>query len=216
VTWSATPRAAGAKAICPDPLPHRPFTCWAAASILAGLRGPGSVAFEAVPVAGPAPESWPSGRRRTPAKGVWVKSPSRVRIPHSPPYTNEKAPLRGGFFICIGLEFGMHGHRPPEGRGTWTCRVPSLTLPQQFVTNRSPFLAPVAFGNLFVTFAACFISLLTSSAIKHSISLSSSSHLNLSGNLSVDALLAPKQIRHARQMPPAYNRETFARKLRAR
>ena len=30
-------------------------------------------------------ERWPSGRRRTPAKGVWVKSPSRVRIPLSPP-----------------------------------------------------------------------------------------------------------------------------------
>ena len=31
------------------------------------------------------PERWPSGRRRTPAKGVRVKSPSRVRIPLSPP-----------------------------------------------------------------------------------------------------------------------------------
>ena len=30
-------------------------------------------------------ETWPSGRRRSPAKGVWVKSPSRVRIPSSPP-----------------------------------------------------------------------------------------------------------------------------------
>ena len=30
-------------------------------------------------------ERWPSGRRRSPAKGVWVKSPSRVRIPLSPP-----------------------------------------------------------------------------------------------------------------------------------
>ena len=30
-------------------------------------------------------ERWPSGRRRTPAKGVRVKSPSRVRIPLSPP-----------------------------------------------------------------------------------------------------------------------------------
>ncbi len=33
----------------------------------------------------PDPERWPSGRRRAPAKGVWVKSPSRVRIPPSPP-----------------------------------------------------------------------------------------------------------------------------------
>src|SRR5882762_6027298 len=30
-------------------------------------------------------ERWPSGRRRTPAKGVRVISPSRVRIPLSPP-----------------------------------------------------------------------------------------------------------------------------------
>ena len=33
----------------------------------------------------PKTERWPSGRRRTPAKGVRVKSPSRVRIPLSPP-----------------------------------------------------------------------------------------------------------------------------------
>jgi hypothetical protein len=32
-----------------------------------------------------APERWPSGRRRSPAKGVYVKSVSRVRIPSSPP-----------------------------------------------------------------------------------------------------------------------------------
>ena len=32
-------------------------------------------------------ERWPSGRRRSPAKGVWVKSSSRVRIPPSPPIT---------------------------------------------------------------------------------------------------------------------------------
>src|SRR3990167_6550515 len=30
-------------------------------------------------------ERWPSGRRRAPAKGVWDKIPSRVRIPLSPP-----------------------------------------------------------------------------------------------------------------------------------
>ena len=30
-------------------------------------------------------ERWPSGRRRAPAKGVGIKSPSRVRIPPSPP-----------------------------------------------------------------------------------------------------------------------------------
>src|ERR1017187_6090383 len=33
-------------------------------------------------------ERWPSGRRRAPAKGVRVKSPSRVRIPLSPPITS--------------------------------------------------------------------------------------------------------------------------------
>jgi hypothetical protein len=38
-----------------------------------------------------APERWPSGRRRTPAKGVRVKSPSRVRIPLSPPVLQETA-----------------------------------------------------------------------------------------------------------------------------
>ncbi len=32
-----------------------------------------------------AAERWPSGRRRSPAKGVYVKSVSRVRIPSSPP-----------------------------------------------------------------------------------------------------------------------------------
>ena len=37
-----------------------------------------------------APERWPSGRRRSPAKGVEVKSFSWVRIPSSPPATFEK------------------------------------------------------------------------------------------------------------------------------
>ena len=32
-------------------------------------------------------ERWPSGRRRSPAKGVYVISVSRVRIPLSPPET---------------------------------------------------------------------------------------------------------------------------------
>ncbi len=30
-------------------------------------------------------ERWPSGLRRSPAKGVWTNHPSRVRIPPSPP-----------------------------------------------------------------------------------------------------------------------------------
>ncbi len=41
------------------------------------------------------PERWPSGRRRAPAKGVWVKSPSRVRIPPSPPIASQ---------ILVGLD----------------------------------------------------------------------------------------------------------------
>ena len=36
-------------------------------------------------------ERWPSGRRRSPAKGVEVKSFSRVRIPSSPPPAPAKA-----------------------------------------------------------------------------------------------------------------------------
>src|SRR5712675_1440859 len=43
----------------------------------------------------PRPERWPSGRRRAPAKGVWVKSPSRVRIPPSPPIASQ---------ILVGLD----------------------------------------------------------------------------------------------------------------
>ena len=39
-------------------------------------------------------ERWPSGRRRTPAKGVGIKSPSRVRIPPSPPFTHCRSSLR--------------------------------------------------------------------------------------------------------------------------
>lgn len=31
-------------------------------------------------------DGWPSGRRHSPAKRVWVKSPSRVRIPLHPPF----------------------------------------------------------------------------------------------------------------------------------
>lgn len=37
-----------------------------------------------------APERWPSGRRRSPAKGVYVKSVSWVRIPSSPPSISTK------------------------------------------------------------------------------------------------------------------------------
>ena len=46
--------------------------------------GPGRLSFAALRFM----ERWPSGRRRAPAKGVRVKSPSRVRIPLSPPVQN--------------------------------------------------------------------------------------------------------------------------------
>ena len=36
-------------------------------------------------------ERWPSGRRRTPGKCVWVKSSSRVRIPPAPPTSQCKS-----------------------------------------------------------------------------------------------------------------------------
>ena len=41
-------------------------------------------------------ERWPSGRRRSPAKGVYAKSVSRVRIPSSPPLAPTKAFSRSG------------------------------------------------------------------------------------------------------------------------
>ena len=44
-------------------------------------------------------ERWPSGRRRSPAKGVWVKSPSRVRIPLSPPVSLVNQAPAGAFFL---------------------------------------------------------------------------------------------------------------------
>ena len=68
-------------------------------------------------------ERWPSGRRRSPAKGVWVKSPSRVRIPSSPPYCFVKR--------LIWLRFSWKPSSPPSGgRGKgcarrhpgWRCR----------------------------------------------------------------------------------------------
>lgn len=44
-----------------------------------------------------APERWPSGRRRSPAKGVYVKSVSWVRIPSSPPSVSFKTNI----LFCI-------------------------------------------------------------------------------------------------------------------
>ena len=44
-----------------------------------------------------APERWPSGRRRSPAKGVEVKSFSWVRIPSSPPSLHDERSRFPGF-----------------------------------------------------------------------------------------------------------------------
>jgi hypothetical protein len=54
----------------------------------------------------PARERWPSGRRRTPAKGVSVKSASRVRIPPSPPFSVSADDL-------LGRKSGGAGKRGP-------------------------------------------------------------------------------------------------------
>ena len=43
-------------------------------------------------------ERWLSGRKRSPAKGVRANTPSRVRIPLSPPL-KKKRPQRGLFFL---------------------------------------------------------------------------------------------------------------------
>ena len=50
---------------------------------------PAPLSSPANPVTGPS-ERWPSGRRRSPAKGVYAKSVSRVRIPSSPPAQTAK------------------------------------------------------------------------------------------------------------------------------
>ena len=47
-------------------------------------------------------ERWPSGRRRAPAKGVGIKSPSRVRIPPSPPPNPNVSCL-----LALGNEFAL-------------------------------------------------------------------------------------------------------------
>ena len=39
-------------------------------------------------------ERWPSGRRRSPAKGVYLIRVSRVQIPASPPYFKKTAGLQ--------------------------------------------------------------------------------------------------------------------------
>ena len=80
VTHSRGPLDAPKPSHLPNPLPERArrqYSCRPSQPARSAAQAPGS--------ADRAPERWPSGRRRTPAKGVWVKSPSRVRIPLSPP-----------------------------------------------------------------------------------------------------------------------------------
>ncbi len=87
-------------------------------------------------------ERWLSGRKRSPAKGVRVKSPSRVRIPLSPPEIN-KAPLWG--FIDFLLEGGLDaepcstsrrsrfGRRRRPAGATSAARSQSLSLRQKSI-----------------------------------------------------------------------------------
>src|SRR5262249_17978085 len=56
-----------------------------------------------------AAERWPSGRRRTPAKGVRVKSPSRVRIPLSPPVEIQN-------LVVLAAPIVQHECRDTDGR----------------------------------------------------------------------------------------------------
>ena len=44
----------------------------------------------------PQVERWPSGRRRSPAKGVYLKRVSWVRIPSSPPFVSSQSNRRSG------------------------------------------------------------------------------------------------------------------------
>src|SRR5277367_1466209 len=100
------------------------------------------------------PERWPSGRRRAPAKGVWVKSPSRVRIPPSPPYLTSillaldqlsAMAIKRGFEPEI-LKGGStkspkaildDAHASPEGRGPKARVNPSLSA--NLLTGTSRF-----------------------------------------------------------------------------
>src|SRR5436853_5699747 len=55
------------------------------------------------PVQSPAPETWPSGRRHSPAKGAYGPKPvSRVRIPASPP-------VKQSLFIQKYPQLGLDG-----------------------------------------------------------------------------------------------------------
>ncbi len=56
-------------------------------------RSPLAPGREADYTPGPALEGWPSGRRRTPGKCVYLKRVSWVRIPHPPPVSPSRKPL---------------------------------------------------------------------------------------------------------------------------
>src|SRR3989344_6328427 len=72
------------------------------------------------------PERWPSGRRRAPAKGVYAKSVSRVRIPLSPP--SMKWGPKGPHFIDGRSGFEAEKRvRNPDVQG-WSRSRPSLAF----------------------------------------------------------------------------------------
>ena len=80
------------------------------------------------------PEKWLSGRKRSPAKGVWIKSPSRVRIPPSPP--NTKAPFWGLFIWRRWLEIPEAFVRLPttvaaKPRQSWVGRCSEAKAPRR-------------------------------------------------------------------------------------
>ena len=82
-------------------------------------------------------ERWLSGRKRSPAKGVRVKSPSRVRIPLSPP-ENKKAPSWGLFIFWPRegwMQIAADGGRPAR-RPSGVLRA-SKIVPDDFVDSRS-------------------------------------------------------------------------------
>ena len=87
------------------------------------------------PVGAQNSERWLSGRKRSPAKGVRVKSPSRVRIPLSPPaslllrrsleetvMSLAKAPFYRGF-VLSGLVKAAQETRGQEQTGLGLCFV---------------------------------------------------------------------------------------------
>jgi hypothetical protein len=98
-------------------------------------------------------DRWPSGRRRTPAKGVRVKSPSRVRIPLCPPVfspcdTSRVRPLEpqcAGWYAtlrhCIAPSAAsltdVAKRLPPGGRSSLSVRQSSHHVQQSDLYERA-------------------------------------------------------------------------------